>query len=92
MDIAPPGLPRFPRGDKTFEVDGDTRIIVDYDAQAFRLSGQDGSVTIPMRMLHLVAEAIEMAMEAPGSDSVEAAGSDSVVADHILDDDGDWSL
>jgi len=67
-------------------------IIVDYDAQAFRLSGQDGSVTIPMRMLHLVAEAIEMAMEAPGSDSVEAAGSDSVVADHILDDDGDWSL
>ena len=77
---------------KTFEVDGDTRIIVEYDARAFRLSGEGGSVSIPMRMLHLIAKTMEMAMEAPGSDNVEAAGSDSVVADHILDDDGDWSL
>jgi hypothetical protein len=53
-----------------------------------------------MRMLHLIAKTMEMAMEAPRSDNVEAprsdnveaAGSDSVVADHILDDDGDWSL
>jgi hypothetical protein len=77
---------------KTFEVDGDTRIIVEYDTQTFRLTGKDGSVSIPMRMLHLIAKTMEMAMEAAGSDNVEAAGSDSVVADHILDDDGDWSL
>ena len=77
---------------KTFEVDGDTRIIVEYNTQTFRLTGKDGSVSIPMRMLHLIAKTMEMAMEAPGSDSVETAGSDSVVADHILDDDGDWSL
>ena len=77
---------------KTFEVDGDTRIIVEYDARAFRLTGKDGSVTIPMRMLHLIAKTMEMAMEAPGSDNVETAGSDGGVADHILDDDGDWSL
>jgi cyanophycinase-like exopeptidase len=77
---------------KTFEVDGNTCIIVEYDAQAFRLIGKDGSVTIPMRMLHLIVETMEMAMEAAGSDNVEAAGSDSVVADHILDDDRDWSL
>jgi len=77
---------------KTFEVDGDTRIIVEYDARAFRLTGKDGSVTIPMRMLHLIAKTMEMAMETPGPDSVETAGSDSAVADHILDDDGDWSL
>ena len=77
---------------KTFEVDGDTRIIVEYDTQTFRLTGKDGSVSIPMRMLHLIAKTMEMAMEAPESDNVETAGSDSVVADHILDDDGDWSL
>ena len=77
---------------KTFEVDGDTRIIVEYDARAFRLTGKDGSVTIPMRMLHLIAKTMEMAMETPRSDNVETAGSDSVVADHILDDDEDWSL
>ena len=77
---------------KTFEVDGDTRIIVEYDARAFRLTGKDGSVIIPMRMLQLIAKTMEMAMETPGSDNVEAAGSDSGVADHILDDDGDWSL
>jgi hypothetical protein len=76
----------------TVEVDGDTRIILEYDAQAFRLTSQDGSVTIPMRMLHLIVETMEMAMEAPRSGNVEAAGSDSVVADHILDDDRDWSL
>ena len=45
-----------------------------------------------MRMLHLIAKTMEMAMETPRSDSVEAVGSDSGVADHILDDDGDWSL
>ena len=77
---------------KTFEVDGDTRIIVEYNAQAFRLTGKDGSVTIPMRMLHVITKTMEMAMETPRSDSVEAVGSDSGVADHILDDDGDWSL
>jgi hypothetical protein len=77
---------------KTFEVNGDTRIIVEHDTQSFRLIGEDGSVTIPMRMLHLIVKTMEMAIEAPGSDDIEAAGSDSVVADHILDDDGDWSL
>jgi hypothetical protein len=77
---------------KTFEVDGDTRIIVEYDAQAFRLTGKDGSVTIPMRMLHVIARTMEMAIGTPGQDNVEEAGSDGVVADHILDDDGDWSL
>ena len=50
---------------KTFEVDGDTRVIVEYDARAFRLTGKDGSVSIPMRMLHLIAKTMEMAMEAP---------------------------
>jgi hypothetical protein len=77
---------------KTFEMDGNTRIIVEYDARAFRLTGKDGLVTIPMHMLHLIAKTMEMAMETQGSDDLAAAGSDSVVADHILDDDRDWSL